>query len=94
MTSSESPTPQPQHWTVMRYLLLLGTDLACVRCGTRYHSAKPAGYGIDESPVMCPRCQEELTAPASPSWTESLPGVVVHAALLLGACAVWGWVLS
>ena len=90
--TTASPTPQVQHWSVARYLRLMGTDLACVRCGTRYHSAKPAGYGIGESPVMCPRCQSELTSPAS-SWTESLPGVVVHAALLLGACAVWAMVL-
>jgi len=90
--TSESPTPQPQHWTVMRYLRLLGTDLACARCGTRYHSAKPAGYGIGESPCHCPRCQLELTSPA-PSWTESLPGIVVHAVLLLGACVAIGMVM-
>ena len=90
--TSESPTPQPQRLSVARYLRLLGTDLVCVRCGTRYHSAKPSGYGIGESPVHCPKCQSELTSPA-PSWTESLPGVVVHAALLLGAVASIGMVL-
>jgi len=32
-------------------------------------------------------------SPAAPSWTQSLPGVVVHAALLLGAVAAIGMVL-
>jgi hypothetical protein len=91
--TSESPTPQPQHWSVARYLRLMGADLACARCGERYWSAMGAGYAIGSSPVMCPRCQSELTSPAAPSWTQSLPGVVVHAALLLGAVAAIGMVL-
>ena len=90
--TSESPTPQPQRLSVARYLRLLGTDLVCVRCGTRYHSAKPAGYGIDESPVHCPKCQKELTEPPSP-WPDTLVGLVAGAALLLGAVASIGMVL-
>jgi hypothetical protein len=90
--TSESPTPQVQRWTVARYLRLMGTDLACIRCGTHYHSAKPAGYGIGESPVPCPKCQKELTAPSSP-WPDTLVGFVAGAALLLGMVAVWGMVL-
>ena len=35
----------------------------------------------------------ELRAVDGGTWAESLPGVVVHAALLLGACAAIGMVL-
>lgn len=35
----------------------------------------------------------ELPAVDDGTWTQSLPGVVVHAALLLGAVAVWAMVL-
>ena len=90
--TSESPTPRVQHWSIARYLRLMGTDLACARCGTRYHSAKPAGYGIGESPVHCPKCQNELTAPSSP-WPDTLVGCAAGAALLLGVVAVWGMVI-
>jgi len=78
--TSESPTPQPQHWSVARYLRLMGADLACARCGERYWSAMGAGYAIGSSPVMCPRCQSELTSPASARRSECDPREERHCA--------------
>ena len=35
----------------------------------------------------------ELQAVGEGAWVHSAPGVIVHAVLLLGACAAWTWVV-
>ena len=72
-------------------LRLCSTPLRCIRCGQWYEQVQLRPSEIGETWAHCPRCERELLA--TPAWAESLPGVVVHAALLLGACAAIGMVL-
>ena len=79
---------------LVAYLRLMGDDLKCCRCGSLYRSVRPmTGYRIGESPVHCPRCQQELTAPVESPWPDTFTGFVAGAALLLSACAAWMMVL-